>query len=154
IHSGTKYLNGHSDGNSGVVVSTGEIIRKLMPCALTHGGMLDAFGCYQLERGLKTLSLRVRQHNENAARLASFLVQHHAVSRVHYPGLADHPDHNVAAQQMRGFGGMLSFELRDPAAVDPFLSALKIAAPALSLGGVETLVCVPSRTSHRTMTPE
>jgi cystathionine beta-lyase/cystathionine gamma-synthase len=154
VHSGTKYLNGHSDGNSGVVISTQKVIRKVMEFAITYGGMLDAQGCYQLERGLKTLALRVRQLNENAGRLARFLQSHSAVARVIYPGLEDHPDHTIAARQMRGYGGMLSFELRDPAQVDAVLAKLRIATPALSLGGVETLVCVPSRTSHRTMSVE
>lgn len=154
IHSGTKYLNGHSDGNSGVVVSRTDVIRKLIECATSYGGMLDAHGCYQLERGMKTLALRVERHNVNAQHLAGFLQEHPAVARVIYPGLKSHPDHALATAQMRGFGGMLSFELRDPAAVDGFLRKLEIAAPALSLGGVETLVCVPSRTSHRTMSRE
>jgi cystathionine beta-lyase/cystathionine gamma-synthase len=154
VHSGTKYLNGHSDGNSGVVISTQEVIRRVMEFAVTYGGMLDAQGCYQLERGLKTLALRVRQHNENAERLARFLQSHPAVARAIYPGLADHPDHAIASRQMRGYGGMLSFELRDPAQVDAVLAKLRIATPALSLGGVETLVCVPSRTSHRTLSRE
>jgi cystathionine beta-lyase/cystathionine gamma-synthase len=154
VHSGTKYLNGHSDGNSGVVVSTSVLIGRLRETAMSYGGMLDAQGCYQLERGLKTLAVRVRQHNENAGRLARFLRGHAAVARVMYPGLPDHPDHAIAARQMSGFGGMLSFELSDPAQVDPMLARLRIATPALSLGGVETLVCVPSRTSHRTMTLE
>ena len=154
VHSGTKYLNGHSDGNSGVVVSNAETIRRLTECAVSHGGMLDAQGCYQLERGLKTLALRVRQHNENAGHLAAFLHGHPAVAQVIYPGLKTHPDHSLASSQMRGFGGMLSFELRDPATIDRVLGKLRIATPALSLGGVETLVCVPSVTSHRTMSRE
>jgi cystathionine beta-lyase len=116
--------------------------------------MLDAHGCYQLERGLKTLALRIRQHNENAGRLARFLQQHPAVTKVLYPGLADHPDHAIAARQMRGFGGMLSFELKDAGRVDRVLERFRVVTPALSLGGVESLVCVPSRTSHRTMPPE
>lgn len=153
IHSATKYLNGHSDVNAGVVVSSAGVIRRLTECATNYGGMLDAHSCYQLERGLKTLALRMRQHNENADRLARFLQTHPAVARVNYPGLPDHPDHAVAARQMRGFGGMLSFELRDPGQVDRFLSRLRVVMPALSLGGVESLVCVPSRTSHRLMTP-
>jgi cystathionine beta-lyase/cystathionine gamma-synthase len=95
----------------------------------------------------------MRQHNENADRLARFLQKHPAVARVNYPGLPEHPDHAIAARQMRRFGGMLSFELRDPAQVDRFLGRLRIAMPALSLGGVESLVCIPSRTSHRLMTP-
>ena len=154
VHSGTKYLNGHSDVNAGVVVSSHDVVRKVTECALSLGGMLDAHACYQLERGLKTLALRVRQQNENAARLARFLQAHAAVGRVIYPGLPDHPDHAIAARQMRGFGGMLSFELRQPAQVDGMLQRLQLATPALSLGGVETLVTVPSRTSHRTMAPE
>ena len=154
VHSGTKYLNGHSDVNAGVVVSSREVVRKVTECALSLGGMLDAHACYQLERGLKTLALRVRQQNENAGRLARFLQSHPAVGRVIYPGLPDHPDHAVAARQMRGFGGMLSFELRQPGQVDGMLERLELATPALSLGGVETLVTVPSRTSHRTMPPE
>ena len=153
IHSATKYLNGHSDVNAGVVVSSASVIRRLTECATNHGGMLDAHACYQLERGLKTLALRVHRHNENAARLARFLQTHPAVARVNYPGLPEHPDHRIAARQMRGFGGMLSFELRDPGQVDRLLGRLHLVMPALSLGGVESLICVPSRTSHRLMTP-
>jgi cysteine-S-conjugate beta-lyase len=153
IHSATKYLNGHSDVNAGVVVSSERVIRRLTECAVTYGGMLDAHACYQLERGLKTLALRMRQHNENADQLARFLQKHHAVARVNHPGLPEHPDHAIAARQMRGFGGMLSFELRDLAQVDRVLSRLRVVMPALSLGGVESLICVPSRTSHRLMTP-
>jgi len=154
LHSGTKYLNGHSDVNAGVVVSTREVIQKVAKCAVDHGGMLDAHGCYQLERGLKTLALRIRQHNENAGRLAAFLQKHPAVTKVLYPGLPDHPDHAIAARQMRGFGGMLSFELRDAARVNQVIDRFRVVTPALSLGGVESLVCVPSRTSHRTLSPE
>ncbi len=140
--------------NAGVVVSSSAAIRRLTEAATNFGGMLDAHACYQLERGLKTLALRVRQHNENAGQLARFLQTHPAVARVNYPGLPEHPDHAIAARQMRGFGGMLSFELRDPVQVDRLLTRLRVAMPALSLGSVESLVCVPSRTSHRLMTPE
>jgi len=153
IHSATKYLNGHSDVNAGVVVSSREVIKRLNEYAVNHGGMLDSHACYQLERGMKTLALRVRQHNENAGQLARFLEAHAAVARVNYPGLSSHPDHALATRQMRGFGGMLSFELRQPAQVDALLAGFRLATPALSLGGVETLVCVPSRTSHRTLSP-
>ncbi len=154
IHSATKYLNGHSDLNAGLVVSSTAIIRRLTEVATNHGGMLDAHSCYQLERGLKTLALRVRQHNENAGRIARFLQTHPAVACVNYPGLPEHPDHSLAARQMRGFGGMLSFELRNPGQVDGMLSRLRLVLPALSLGGVESLVCVPCKTSHRLMTLE
>ncbi len=154
IHSATKYLNGHSDVNAGVVVSSAEVVRKVRDSAVTLGGMLDAHSCSQLERGLKTLALRMPRHNENAKDLARFLESHPAVSKVNYPGLVSHESHQIAVKQMRGFGGMLSFELRDPAMIDSLLSRLQIVMPALSLGGVESLICVPSRTSHRTLTPE
>ncbi|HUC84530.1 MAG TPA: PLP-dependent aspartate aminotransferase family protein [Candidatus Acidoferrales bacterium] len=153
LHSATKYLNGHSDVNAGVVVSSAGIIRRVIECATNHGGMLDAHACSQLERGLKTLALRVRQHNVNASRLAEFLETHPAVARVYYPGLAGHPDFGIATRQMSGFGGMLSFELRDPSQLDRLLERLRVVMPALSLGGVESLVCIPSRTTHRRMTP-
>jgi len=154
IHSGTKYLNGHSDLNAGVVVSSSEVIERTRDYAVNHGGVLDAHTCFLLERGIKTLALRMKQHNENAARLAEFLLQHPAVAAVNYPGLPCHPDHALAARQMRGFGGMLSFELRDGEQVDALLGAFRLVLPALSLGGVESLVCVPSRTSHRKMSRE
>jgi cystathionine beta-lyase len=154
VHSATKYLNGHTDVNAGVVVSSSKVIHKVAEYAVNHGGTLDAHACYQLERGLKTLALRVKQHNESAARLAECLRDHPAIRRVNYPGLPGHPDHAVAARQMRGFGGMLSFELARPEHVDEVLRRLRVATPALSLGGVETLVCLPSRTSHRSMSPE
>ncbi len=149
IHSGTKYLNGHSDVNAGVVVASAAVIERTREYAVNHGGMLDAHACYLLERGMKTLALRVKQHNDNAMRMAEFLLGHPAVAAVNYPGLPGHPDHALAARQMRGFGGMLSFELRDPARIDAVLAGFRLVLPALSLGGVESLVCVPSRTSHR-----
>jgi cystathionine beta-lyase/cystathionine gamma-synthase len=154
VHSATKYLNGHTDVNAGVIASSSAVIEKAAQYAVNHGGTLDAHACYQLERGLKTLALRVKQHNENAGRLAQFLEDHEAVSRVNYPGLKSHSDHAIALLQMRGFGGMLSFELREPFRVDDVLSRFRLANPALSLGGVETLVCLPSRTSHRSLSAE
>ncbi|HEU5068865.1 MAG TPA: aminotransferase class I/II-fold pyridoxal phosphate-dependent enzyme [Verrucomicrobiae bacterium] len=153
VHSATKYLNGHSDLNAGVVVASAGIVQRVKASAVNFGGMLDAFACAQLERGLKTLAVRVQRHNENALALARFLEAHPAVARVNYPGLPAHPDHTLAARQMRGFGGMLSFELHDAGRVDALLERLKLFLPALSLGGVESLICVPSRTSHRTLSP-
>lgn len=149
VHSATKYLNGHSDVNAGAVIGNGELVRRVTAAAVNLGGMLDAHACYQLERGMKTLALRMERHNENALALARFLESHPAVARVNYPGLPSHPDHSLARRQMRGFGGMLSFELKDPNQVDSMLARLRVVMPALSLGGVESLVCVPSRTSHR-----
>lgn len=154
LHSASKYLNGHSDLNAGAVAASAEIIARTRECAVNHGGVLDAHTCYLLERGMKTLGVRMERHNENAARLAGFLSQHPAVAAVNYPGLPSHPDHALARRQMRGFGGMLSFELREARRLDALLSRLRVVMPALSLGGVESLVCVPSRTSHRKMSPE
>jgi cystathionine beta-lyase len=152
VHSATKYLNGHSDLNAGAVVASRELVASIRPFAVNHGGMLDAHACYMLERGLKTLALRVERQNENAGKLARWLQKHPAVVHVNYPGLPDHPDHAVAARQMRGFGGMLSFELRDAAQANALLGRFKLATAALSLGGVETLVTSPAKTSHVKMT--
>lgn len=154
LHSATKYLNGHSDVSAGAVVASAGLVRKVRAAAMNYGGVLDARACAQLERGLKTLALRMERHNANALHLAYFLQAHSAVARVHYPGLPDSPDHVIACRQMRGFGGMLSFELKQPERVDVFLGGLRLALPALSLGGVETLVCVPARTSHKNLTME
>ena len=154
LHSGTKYLNGHSDVTAGVAVGAQALIDRLIESAANRGGSLDPFACYLLERGLKTLAVRIRRHNENAGALARFLQEHPAVAVAHYPGLPEHPDHAVASRQMRGFGGMLAMELKDPARLDRFLGRLRLPAKALSLGGVETLICVPSRTSHVKMSRE
>jgi cystathionine beta-lyase len=151
VHSATKYLNGHSDVNAGVVVASAAIVQEVKNAAVNFGGVLDAHACCQLERGLKTLALRVQRHNENALTLAYFLESNPAVARVNYPGLPTHPDHAVARRQMRGFGGMVSFELRAPSKTEELLNRLQIVMPALSLGGVESLICIPSRTSHRGM---
>lgn len=153
IHSATKYLNGHSDVNAGFVVGAEAMIRRVAGTAVNLGGMLDAQACVQLERGMKTLALRVERHNENATRVARYLAEHPLIERVNYPGLDSHPDHEIATGQMRGFGGMLSFELHDSRLIDEILSHLRLIMPALSLGGVESLICVPSRTTHRTLTP-
>ena len=140
--------------NAGVVVSSNAVISKLTEYAVNHGGTLDAHACYQLERGLKTLALRVKQHNDNASQLAQFLATHPAVRRVNYPGLPSNPQHKIAASQMRGFGGMLSFEVCDASRAERMMTRFALATPALSLGGVETLVCIPSRTSHRSLSAE
>ena len=154
IHSGTKYLNGHSDVNCGAVISNRAVMQQVKKYAINHGGTLDVRACYLLERGLKTLALRVRQQNRNAQQLAEFLAAHPAVARVNYPGLASHPQHAIATRQMFGFGGMLSFELRNARHRNELLRHFKLVTPAVSLGGVETLICLPAQTSHRTMTPE
>jgi cystathionine beta-lyase len=151
-HSATKYLNGHTDVNCGAVIASKALMDPIRSCAMRLGGMLDVRGAWLLERGLKTLALRVRRQNENAQRLAEFLSGHSQVRAVHYPGLPSHPQHRVAAGQMRGFGGMLSFDLPEGWA-DAVLKRLRLITPAISLGGVESVIVQPSRTSHQGLPP-
>lgn len=146
-HSGTKYLGGHSDLCCGAALASEALCREVRHSALHFGGSLNGISCYLLERSLKTLALRVRQQNANALAVAEYLAAHAAVSRVHYPGLKDHPNHAVAAAQMPGgFGGMLSFEVRGDAVI--FIEKLRLIRRAISLGGVESTVCLPAKTSH------
>lgn len=155
VHSGTKYLNGHSDVNCGAVVTSREHMKRIRPVAVNHGGTLDTHACYMLERGMKTLGLRVERQNANALELALFLHAHPLVRRVYFPGLPEHPGHETAREQMRGFGGMLSFELDgDHGAARRVVERLELITPAVSLGGVESLICFPSETSHAKMPPE
>lgn len=154
LHSATKYLNGHSDVNAGFVIGSQDLIDRIRPAATHFGGMLDARACELVERGMKTFALRMERHNANALSLAMYLVCHPAVATVHHPGLPDHPDHALANRQMNGFGGMLSFEVRPLWNPRMVLDQLRLASAALSLGGVETLVCIPAVTSHREMEPD
>ncbi len=152
-HSGTKYIGGHSDLCCGAAVSTAENIRKIWNSAFHFGGSLDAQTCWLVERSLKTIVLRVRQQNENALAIAQWLQQQSSVGKVYYPGLLEHPGHAIAREQMPGgFGGMLSFEVKS----DPhgFMGRLKLIKRALSLGGVESTICSPVKTSHSKMSPE
>ncbi len=155
IHSATKYLNGHHDVLSGVVAGTAPFIEEVRRKMINWGQGPDPFACWLLERGLKTLDVRVRRQNENALRLARWCSAHPAVSRVHYPGLPDHPDHEVAKRTLDGFGGMLAIELTGgPEAVARMLPGLQLFIHAPSLGGVESLVSEPRYTSHAHMSPE
>ena len=153
VHSGTKYLGGHNDLPFGALVSNNPTHKEVIcTTAKLYGGSLAAFECYQVERSLKTLAIRIRKQNENALELARYLEGHSAVNRVYYPGLASHPDHRVALEQMTGFGGILSFELDvTPENLIVFMKNLKVIHPALSLGGVESLICGPATTSHRNL---
>lgn len=148
VHSATKYLNGHSDLVAGAVTGSREHVHRVRHWTLHAGGSADAHACFLLERGLKTLVLRVTRQNENAGKLAEFLATHARVRRVNYPGLADDPGHPYAARLFDGFGGMLSFYAVDAAAAESFLDRVRIPAHAASLGGPETLVVRPSRSSH------
>lgn len=149
IHSGTKYLGGHSDLCCGAVLTSQAIMDRITASAVNFGGSLNAVTCYLLERSLKTLGIRVKTQNRNALALARHLQDHPRVTTVYYPGLETHPGFDIARRQMRGFGGMLSFEL-DEKQIQPdrFARKLQLITPALSLGGVETIICAPALTSH------
>lgn len=151
VHSGTKYLGGHSDLICGTVNGPRDLIEKARGQAINHGGCLNAQDCYLLERSLKTLELRVRRQSGNAALIAERLQGHARVKRVFYPGLSGDPGHAVASRQMDGFGGMLSFELDGDVEPLAFLRRLRLVTPAVSLGGVETTICQPLATSHQKM---
>lgn len=151
-HSGTKYIGGHSDLSCGVAIASRKLTAKIKASALHFGGSLDAQTCYMVERSLKTIVLRVQQQNKNAMALANFLQAESKVGKVNYPGLKDHPLHRIAKKQMPGgFGGMLSFEVKnDP---DKFIKRLKLIKKAISLGGVESTIAAPVKTSHAKLTP-
>jgi cystathionine beta-lyase len=155
VHSGTKYLGGHSDLSCGAAVTSSDLASEIRKTAVNFGGNLNALTCYLLERSLKTLAIRVRQQTENAFAMAKFLDSEAVFSKVNYPGLPDHPGHSIAKDQMSGFGAMLSFELSDPdLTVDDFMRKLKLIKPAVSLGGIETTICDPARTSHSKVSAE
>jgi cystathionine beta-lyase/cystathionine gamma-synthase len=155
LHSATKYLNGHSDVVAGAVVGRADLVDRVRRPLNHFGGSLDPHAGFLLARGLKTLALRIRAHNENALALARFLDEHPAVAQVNYPGLPSHPDHAHAAELLSGFGGMLSLRLAGGAeAAERMMGALRIPYLAPSLGGVETLITRPVTTSHAGMSRE
>jgi cystathionine beta-lyase/cystathionine gamma-synthase len=152
MHSATKYLAGHSDIVAGAVAGNRERIAKVRETMILLGGSMDPDPAYLLIRGLKTLEIRVHRQSESALAVARFLERHPKIARVHYPGLASHPDHALAKRQMTGFGGMLAFDIRGglPAA-RRFCDRAKIFLLAASLGGVESLIVLPIYTSHYRM---
>lgn len=155
IASTTKFLNGHHDMLGGAVFGTQSFIDEVAGKMMVWGQAADPFACWLLERGLKTLPLRVEKANANAMALATWLEAHPAVARVHYPGLASHPDHALATATLDGFGGMLALELHGgAAAADRMVAKLRLVLHAASLGGVDTLICEPRFTSHAGMTAE
>ncbi len=152
-HSGTKYIGGHSDLCCGAALADERSMARIRATAVNLGGSLNALTCHLIERSLKTLALRIERHNTNAGSVAEALAGHPRVLRVNYPGLERHPGHAIARKQMSGFGGMLSFELdENRLTADRFLRRLKLITPALSLGGVETIICAPAATSHVKLT--
>jgi cystathionine beta-lyase/cystathionine gamma-synthase len=151
-HSGTKYIGGHSDICCGAVLGSKKLVKSVWDSAIHFGGSLDAHTCWLVERSLKTIVLRVRQQNANALAIAQYLKSDPRIGKVYYPGLPDHPDHEIAKTQMKGgFGGMLSFEVKDDA--HAFMRKLKLIKRAISLGGVESTMTSPVKTSHSKMTP-
>jgi cystathionine gamma-lyase/cystathionine beta-lyase/cystathionine gamma-lyase/homocysteine desulfhydrase len=155
MHSTTKFLNGHSDGLGGVLVCTkpeqAERFRFVQKCT---GGILSPFDSYLLLRGVKTLAVRMKQHDANGRVVAGFLKGHRAVKQVFYPGLEEHPQHDLAKRQQRGFGSMLSFETGSLEKANAFAKGLKLGLLAESLGGVETLICHPATMTHAAVGPE
>lgn len=154
IHSATKYLGGHSDILAGAVCGSKAHIQQVHSLAKNLGGTLSDYTVWLLERSIKTLGVRVKAQNRNAKKLAKYLVKNEAISRVFYPGLSSHPDHNIAKKQMKGYGGMLSFELIEDIDVSKFLDALQIIKPSMSLAGVESTILSPAQTSHALLTAE
>ena len=154
LHSCTKYLNGHSDIVAGAAIGRKELVDKIKRRLDHLGGSLDPHACFLLHRGMKTLAVRVRYHNESTLKIAKFLNDHPAVAKVNYPGLETHPHHNRARELFDGFGGVLSFELKGGAnAAQRFIKSTTLPIVAPSLGGVETLITLPVQTSHSGMSP-
>ncbi len=159
VHSTTKYLNGHSDVVGGAVVAAPNqpaLVQRIQSVNNLLGTSQSPHDCFLVLRGLKTLQLRMRAHEAGARAVAEFLAGHPAVAKVHYPGLPSHPQHALATEQQHGFGGMISFELKDGsrARVDHLLRTVRWFTLAESLGGVESLIAHPASMTHASMSPE
>jgi cystathionine gamma-synthase/cystathionine gamma-lyase len=156
VHSTTKYLGGHSDVVGGAfITSDAEVYEKVKFYQNSAGAVPGPWDCWLVLRGLKTLKVRMREHEVNASHVARALAGHPAVERVYYPGLPSHPQHELAKRQMAGFGGMVSFDLKGGfQAVERLVSRLKLFCLAESLGGVESLLCYPPRMTHASLPPE
>ena len=149
VHSTTKFLNGHSDGLGGVVVCTKpEQVEKLAFLQKAAGAILSPFECWLILRGVKTLAVRMVQHDSNGRKVAAFLSQHKKVKKVFYPGLPDHPQHDLAKRQMSGFGSMIAFETGSFENANKMLRKVRVCSLAESLGGVETLISHPATMTH------
>ena len=155
IHSATKYLNGHHDILAGVVCGNEPFIDEVRRKMIVWGQAPDPFACWLLERGLKTLDVRVKRQNENAMRISEWCSKRPDIAKVHYPGLPSHPDHEIAKTLLDGFGGMMAIELKGAGpAVIRFVKGLKLFTYAASLGGVDSLVIEPRYSSHAHMSPD
>jgi len=155
LHSCTKYLNGHSDIVAGAVIGRAGLIEKITRKLNHLGGSLDPHACFLLHRGMKTLALRMKCHNESALSIARFLEEHQAIEKVNYPGLESHPGHQRSCELFDGFSGMLSFEPKGGVeAADRLIQNTNLPVIAPSLGGIETLITRPVTTSHAGVSPE
>lgn len=154
IHSATKYMGGHSDICAGAVASTRVHMERIFQLAINLGGNLSDYTVWLLERSIKTMGIRVKTQNENAMRLALYLDKNPNIKQVYYPGLTSHPDHELAKSQMRGFGGMLSFELKESIDAAEFRKSLGLIKSAMSLAGVESTILSPTLTSHSLLSEE
>ncbi len=148
IHSATKYMGGHSDICAGAVAASEEHIKRIWHVGKNLGGSLSDYTVWLLERSMKTMGIRIKAHNRNAKKIARWLSKHSLVSKVYYPGLKTHPDYELAKKQMRGFTGMLSFELIESVDPNAFMHALKLIKQSMSLAGVESTILSPAKTSH------
>ncbi|QIZ68453.1 bifunctional cystathionine gamma-lyase/homocysteine desulfhydrase [Geobacillus subterraneus] len=155
IHSATKYLGGHSDVVAGLaVVRTAELAERLHYVQNATGGILGPQDSWLLMRGIKTLGVRMEEHEQNARAIAAFLAEHQAVTRVYYPGLPEHPNHELAKKQMRGFGGMISFDVGSLERAETVLSRVRFFTLAESLGAVESLISLPGKMTHASIPKE
>ncbi|WP_223033480.1 trans-sulfuration enzyme family protein [Hanstruepera marina] len=154
MHSATKYIGGHSDILAGVLMASEDIINRVWHVARNYGGSLSDMTVWLLERSIKTLGLRVKAQNRNAKKMARFLENHDDVKSVNYPGLKSHPDYALAKSQMKGFGGMMSFELREGLDASIFQKQLQLIKSSMSLAGVESTMLSPHLTSHALLTQE
>jgi len=153
VHSGTKYLGGHSDLCCGAAVGSKSLILPIRKVAMNFGGSLNASECYLLERSMKTLGIRMQTQCNNAQIIAEALAKSPGVAKVYYPGLSGHPGHALAQSQMNLFGAVVSFELNEQDILPShFVKQLKLISPAVSLGGVESIICSPAVTSHAKLT--
>ena len=148
IHSATKYMGGHSDILAGAVACSGEHMAQIYKLARSLGGSLSDYTVWLLERSIKTMGIRVKAQNENAGKMARYLSGLDDIARVYYPGMPEHPGHSVAKVQMKGFGGMLSFELQHGLDATLFQKSLRLIKSSMSLAGIESTVLSPAKTSH------
>lgn len=154
MHSATKYFGGHSDICAGAVAGSNEHMERIWNVSKNLGGSLSDFTVWMLERSMKTMGLRVKAQSKNALKMAKWLHKLDEVKQVYYPGLKDHPEHKLAKSQMKDFGGMLSFELKDNLDAESFQKALQLIKPSMSLAGVESTMLSPAQTSHALLTSE